>query len=347
MSEQSGLARRYRRWLAVYPKAYRRQHAEEMLTVLLSDARPGQRRPHLAEAADLLVGAVRIRLRLIQPYPGDAGRDALAIFAACTPLLLAGPALVTLALHLASVPPLRASSIPASVRPALRESLETFYRYRDTVELRFANGVYLAAAGQLAVTMAVSLRLKRVALALIAIILGWWILLGRSSFYPSAPIDEFFLICYLLEAAALVASPGPRRGLKLLTWKPVAVLVTAAATLTISWTFWMRLAVSHLGPAHAAPRELAAATAAFLLIGALVALASRPGRYLAGLYATMFYPIAVYLYGRAANEPQQITSPAVLFLPPLVAACVIVAVARRRSDPFRSDQRAGATPLGS
>jgi hypothetical protein len=346
MRGQPRLEPRFRLLLAAYPLAYRRQHEEDMLTVLLSDARPGQRRPRPAETADLLAGAVRVRLRLIQPYPGDAGRDALAMFALCAPLLLAGPALVTLALRLAGVPPLLPSSIPPSVSPGLRDSLPILYQYRNLIDGRFADGTYLAAAGQLAVAIAVLLRLKRVALGLIAIILGWWILLGRYSFDPAAPTDELFLICYLLEAAALLTSPGPRRGLQLLTRKSLAVLAAAAAILTVSWTFWMRLMSGQLALGRAAPSELVAATAAFVVIGTLVALSSRPGRYLISLYATMFYPIAVYLYTKAQVEPDRITSPAVLFLPPLITACVIILIARRRY-PFGPDQAAPTRPLRS
>lgn len=51
----------YRRLLALYPARHRRVHREEMLAVLLTAARPGQRRPGLAEALDLVAGAVRIR----------------------------------------------------------------------------------------------------------------------------------------------------------------------------------------------------------------------------------------------------------------------------------------------
>jgi hypothetical protein len=61
-SEPAGLERRYRRLLACYPRAYRRQNEEEILAVLLACARTGQRRPGLAESADLIKGALRMRL---------------------------------------------------------------------------------------------------------------------------------------------------------------------------------------------------------------------------------------------------------------------------------------------
>jgi hypothetical protein len=61
MSE-ARLERRYRRLLACYPRAYRRQNEEEILAVLRAGAHDGQQRPGLAASADLIKGAVRMRL---------------------------------------------------------------------------------------------------------------------------------------------------------------------------------------------------------------------------------------------------------------------------------------------
>src|SRR5262245_19659328 len=54
---------RYRRLLAAYPIAYRREYEEEMVGVLMDAAEPGRRRPSLRDRADLLAGAVQVRLR--------------------------------------------------------------------------------------------------------------------------------------------------------------------------------------------------------------------------------------------------------------------------------------------
>jgi len=81
------LEKRYRRLLALYPKDHRREHAEEMVGVLLAaaaggtpndgtradSARAGAPRPaawavrfgqDTADSADLIAGAARIRSRL-------------------------------------------------------------------------------------------------------------------------------------------------------------------------------------------------------------------------------------------------------------------------------------------
>jgi hypothetical protein len=63
-SAPRGLERGYRRLVACYPWSFRKDNEEEVLTVLLATARDGQRRPSLAEAADLIRGAVRMRMGL-------------------------------------------------------------------------------------------------------------------------------------------------------------------------------------------------------------------------------------------------------------------------------------------
>ncbi|WCN79311.1 hypothetical protein [Micromonospora sp. LH3U1] len=58
------LERRYRRLLAVYPWEHRRSYEDEMLAVLLADARPGQRRPAAADVRNLVGAGLRARLRV-------------------------------------------------------------------------------------------------------------------------------------------------------------------------------------------------------------------------------------------------------------------------------------------
>ena len=74
---RSWMERRYRRLLALYPKDHRREHAEEMVGVLLAaDGDAPVRAPnpaawarrlgqHTADIADLIGGALRIRGRVV------------------------------------------------------------------------------------------------------------------------------------------------------------------------------------------------------------------------------------------------------------------------------------------
>ena len=45
MSDSAGLERRYLRLLACYPRAFRREHEQEILAVLMAGADEGQQRP--------------------------------------------------------------------------------------------------------------------------------------------------------------------------------------------------------------------------------------------------------------------------------------------------------------
>ncbi len=68
MTESASLERGYRRLLAWYPKWFRQENEDEILAVLMACAQDGQTRPSLEAAADLLKGALRMRLR---PRPGQ------------------------------------------------------------------------------------------------------------------------------------------------------------------------------------------------------------------------------------------------------------------------------------
>jgi hypothetical protein len=63
MTNSSRLERRYRSLLALYPKAFRRENEQEILSVLMAAASEGQKRPRLAESADLIRNAIFMRLR--------------------------------------------------------------------------------------------------------------------------------------------------------------------------------------------------------------------------------------------------------------------------------------------
>lgn len=70
------LERRYRRLLALYPKAFRREHGQELLSVLLAGASDGQRWPSPAEAFDLVSHAIFMRVRYTRVPPAWEYRHA-------------------------------------------------------------------------------------------------------------------------------------------------------------------------------------------------------------------------------------------------------------------------------
>jgi hypothetical protein len=69
MNGQANLERRYRRLLACYPRAFRRENGEEILAVLLACAQPGQQRPGAAASTDLIKGAIQAWLRPARGRP--------------------------------------------------------------------------------------------------------------------------------------------------------------------------------------------------------------------------------------------------------------------------------------
>jgi hypothetical protein len=64
MTASAGLERRYGRLLTCYPRAFRREHEQEILAVLMAGAAEGQQRPRLGEAANLIRHALWMRLGL-------------------------------------------------------------------------------------------------------------------------------------------------------------------------------------------------------------------------------------------------------------------------------------------
>ena len=62
MTDQEHLERAYRRLLAWYPRKFRHENEQEILAVLIAGAPHGQRRPGLAEAADLIRSGLWLRL---------------------------------------------------------------------------------------------------------------------------------------------------------------------------------------------------------------------------------------------------------------------------------------------
>lgn len=71
MTDQSPLERRYRRWLALYPRAFRAEHEEEMVGVLMKRAAPDQSHPKVGEAADLATHGLRRRMRRGPRFPSE------------------------------------------------------------------------------------------------------------------------------------------------------------------------------------------------------------------------------------------------------------------------------------
>ncbi len=79
MNSSPSLERGYRRLLACYPRAFRRENEDEILAVLLATASEDQRRPGLAISADLLRSSLLMRLRPTVPHSARTVRAAVTL----------------------------------------------------------------------------------------------------------------------------------------------------------------------------------------------------------------------------------------------------------------------------
>lgn len=89
MTGSADLERRYSALLAWYPAAFRREHEAEMLGFLMDSAREGQQRVGLADAADLIRGALTLRFRVPSAAPRSVAGAVRLMYAGAAALVAA------------------------------------------------------------------------------------------------------------------------------------------------------------------------------------------------------------------------------------------------------------------
>jgi hypothetical protein len=329
MSEPSALERGYRRLLAWYPRSFRRDQEDEMLAVLMAGARPGQRRPGLLETADLITGALMMRLlRALRRWRASwRWADGLAVFSLLAPVFVAVVAILEVAVpyHL---PP---DTWPTSVAPFGGLSLlhRPFFDAAVCLQMIVAAFALLGRRRLTMITMAASA-------------LYWLAFVYGLSAVPEAQ-QLLAAGAYILGAAALVASPGPRRGRQLVTWRHWAVLLAAAAfvqasTLTLDANY-----LRSIMPQLADISGYLVLSVVLAAVTVALAVALKLNRSFLLLAAAMFYPYAMQLafsgiprsgsYGTDLLSPPAPGNLAVLFGPPLLLACAIMLAAVRPHRP--------------
>ncbi|MER5998400.1 hypothetical protein ABT120_07500 [Nonomuraea angiospora] len=235
----SPLEARYRRLLACYPRDHRERHEEEMIGVLLAGARPGQLRPHPADAADLLWGALRVHVRrAFGPASGPVWREGLAVAVALWPLLMLNTALAVVLLRIVEIGQ-SARSIGADL---FREPIWVLYLVEPIVVASLPALAVLLGRRWIAVLGAV---------ALARYLADPWN--GLDLFVLSSPdgVRTFLLhlaqpntgLVLLAQVAAVVAAflPGARRALALiprrsfLLWGSLALAGLTAGKAIVRW----------------------------------------------------------------------------------------------------------------
>ena len=370
------MEQRYRRLLALYPKDHRREHAEEMVGVLLTAAaddtqarapkpvawalRCGQ---HTADSLDLIAGALRIRGRMALNRIRRARwfswtvhdqfwSDALAVVSVVAPLLLLVAALAEF-------------HIPQAVASSVTRHPD----WRVTATLGLAD--LPLAAGAPAVALLAFLRMRWLAgigalvTAVGQIAAGVFGSVPTFSGYAS-PAVAFIVLLSCTAAAALLLSPGPDRGLALLTRGGTALVGVGALVLggfSVGGGAWLGY------PSSASPgftgfgSEVAGLPADLLIAGVLVTVAAAclrtpVSRRVLALLAIPVIPYAVLwqeklasdLFGQPGGASAIIPSSIpLLYLPPLILVCLIVAgtrLSRRRATGRARQMGATTTPAG-
>jgi len=327
------LERGYRRLLAVYPQSFRREQEEEMLAVLMAGTQPGQRRPGLAEAADVIVSGLRMRLRRAGAGPVDQRwAEALAVFSVIAPLavLLTTLLEVVVPYHLP----------PANRAPWLFGWPGGAPRELDGPSLLHLPGLDIVLGVQVLIVALVLLGRRRLALVLLAAAAVFWLVTGYAGgtglgMDPSQ--QALAASAYALVAVALIVSPDTGQVRRLLNWRHGVMLLLAAVAIEALELVYdasspdARTAVLVRATAHSSlwkdgrqPGIWGYVIAAVVLgaVAAGLAVAFRLSRYFL-LLLILFYPVALELAAAGYRDTELIGLPtpahlAVLFVPPAV-----------------------------
>jgi hypothetical protein len=320
----AGLERGYRRLLACYPARFRSQHGEELLAVLLAGARDGQRRPGLADSASLLRSGLGMRLRPDVSRSARQGwADALAVFSLAGPVLLLTTTLLGTPGEVGYV----WRHLPlGDVHP--HAQLAYVFGRGYLAALLGSPGFWITLGFQVVVAALVLAGLRRAALVMTAAA-GVYFFSSYTSFYLLSFVNPWFpgmlrplaiSVC-IVELAALLGSPGPRRGRDLVHWGHGVVLLLFAVALA-GYSALLRQAA----------RESLVTLLVMVIVVALLARlgrAARLSRYFRLLLAALAYPYVLTQARVAFNSGwfYDLTNhgwPALLFAGPVLAAAVAV-----------------------
>jgi hypothetical protein len=303
----SALERRYRRLLAWYPADYRSTYGDEMLGVLMAAAPLGRDRPGMAETLNLVGSGLRARLRAIGTGTDPAWRDALAVYSLAAPLLLAA-ATYQSGYFLGGL--LFGEGPGTGIDPL---ALLHVYSLHLPFQVIGLGTFVITMATPLAPVILSLLRLRRTAILVAVVVLGWATFQASLSWRIQASNTVALLATLAVEVAALAASDGPRRGLRLLTWKGLLMAVP-----------WVAVAVAAYLAANASyggmhfSRYLVLAT----IVGLAATLASAKTRRLLLLFAIPIAPFIALV--RPYEEP-----PDVMYLAPALLSVVAFFASRR------------------
>lgn len=316
MTGEGALERRYRRLLAWYPADHRRTYGEEMIGVLLAASPEDSRRPGLAGAFDLIRGGLRARFRSGARWLADTDwPDALALCSVAVPAILAGY--------------FTAQWLPNVIAGALDGSTGDWQGQAARCLVVLA----------LAVPPLLALRWRRAAVIVALALAGWYLIIV----FGSLPGYIFHLgewpwlasgagisssLALLLGTAALALSPGPRRGIEILTPRSWLVLIGPGVAMGLTQSYlWAR-------PLWLVAVIVIAALAA-VAAGLLLTIPGPAARGVLLLLAAPAYPGAVWAIGYSRLWTNHVSGFPfkILFAPTVLFVCLAVAAVWRSSRP--------------
>jgi hypothetical protein len=333
MTDSPDLERGYRRLLACYPRAFRREHAEEVLAVLMAAAPQGQKRPRLAESADVFWSALKMRLR--GPGPASENRpwaDALALFSLVAPLFLLLVDVLNVVL------PFR---LRLDTRIPFFPGVFASHPEIGGLHLLGVHIFTITASAEVVIAVLVLAGLRWAALATLVATAVYWVAAGQLIPWIPYPLQLVTSGVFIVAAAALIASPGPRRGRQLVNWRVGVVLVVTAAAVHVS-TFrydLMTLRGRLLVPQPSAAAVYLAGSVVLAVAAVVLAAVWKLSPYFLLLLAAMFWPYAIQLaFVSAGGITDLLGHPTplhlvALYLPLVLFACGVLLTA---AAPYRS-----------
>lgn len=322
MSDSERLERGYRRLLAWYPRVYRREHEEEILAVLMAGARRGQRRPGVGESANIAMSALRVRFRRRgRAVSNPAAADAVALFSVAAPLFLLAADVLQVAV------PYR-FNVRRPGLPTLLAGLVSKHPEVGGMSLLHTNLFPVAVGCQVVVAVLALLGLRWAALIALAVSSLYWLVARQLIPAIPDPLQLLTAGVYIVEATALIASPGLKRGRRLVTWRHAIVLLVAAAAFQAS-ALWYDATHPSIWP-WVRPDAWAYLVASIVVLAVALGLAVawKINWFFLLLGAVTFCPYAAQaLLAQPGGNLLRMPTPghlALLFVPPLVLACAAI-----------------------
>lgn len=323
-ASEAALERRYRQLLAWYPAAHRSVYGDEMLGVLLAAAAArGARRPGPAETLNLIAAGLTARVGAMGTGTDPAWRYALTLYSLIAPVLL------TVVVYQA--PYFLSSLIWGS---GFRGGINLYgVLHLGSLHLSFAAAgwvIYVVTmASPLTPVFLSLLGLRRTAIATAAVLLTWTSVQASLGWGIQASNTVALLVALAVEVVALMASDGPRRAVRLLTWKGLLMavpwLVATAAVGSAAQSFRMSDRLNTV--------------LAIAAVGALATLASAKVRRLLLVMAIPVSPFVIFLTRPAERSPD------VMYLAPAFLSVIVFFVSRRRASGSKVGEHGQHPPM--